>query len=272
MKPTIYTKQGAADGPTIAIFAGVHGNERAGILTLDYLRKYLHVERGVVHLVYANPPAIAAGVRYEHQNLNRIMLRDKERATYEDELASHLMNLLDGCDALLDLHAYPEERGPGELFAICEADAYPIANMLGVRFVVSELYKHQQGSTEQYMLRQNKVGICVELGNNNTPERFVGDGIAISKTFLAHFGCIQKQENKINVDQSKLRAVLFYKKQHPVFTFAKNFRTFDQLEAGELIGHDGDREVRAEKACYIMFPQKNNSLDNEAFMLAEAYE
>jgi predicted deacylase len=54
---------GSEPGPVLAIFAGVHGNETVGVLTLQELIPKLKLTRGTLYLAYANPPAIEQNVR-----------------------------------------------------------------------------------------------------------------------------------------------------------------------------------------------------------------
>ena len=44
-------------GKKVAIFGGIHGNEKAGIKTIDYLKENLELKNGTVFLVYGNPEA-----------------------------------------------------------------------------------------------------------------------------------------------------------------------------------------------------------------------
>ena len=75
MTKDIITITGAEPGPTVAIFAGVHGNERAGVYALEALIPRLTITRGTLYLVFANPAAIEANVRMVNKNLNRCFLR-----------------------------------------------------------------------------------------------------------------------------------------------------------------------------------------------------
>ena len=146
----VIKRTGTRPGTTVAIFCGVHGNERAGILTMDRLVNELEVAAGTVYLVYANPPAIEKNERLVNANLNRLFLRKgSPSGTYEHRRAAELMDLLDGCDALLDLHSYPAPLAPAEAvpFAICEPPCFPIAARFDVPVVVSGFTAAESGSS-----------------------------------------------------------------------------------------------------------------------------
>lgn len=271
MKKNIITITGDLPGPTVAIFGGVHGDEQAGILTVDYLIKNLQLKKGVVHLVYANPRAIEKNVRFTEKNLNRCFVSDSCAGdAYEEKRAVELMKILDSCDALLDLHAYNERYGESIPFAICEEDGFEIVKKFGVSHVLTSIDQYEKGGSDGYMYNNGKIGICVELGAIEQPEKFVPLGIETAYIFLAHFGMVQEQHNTSiqTYDQKVLTVSSIYKKSSDSFTFAKNFKTFDFIAQSELICTDGTREVRAQQDEYILFPQSTFPVGTEAYLTA----
>ncbi|MEY4744998.1 MAG: hypothetical protein RL272_943 [Candidatus Parcubacteria bacterium] len=266
----VITKSGPAAGPTVAIFGGVHGNERAGILTVGRLAATLAPIAGTVHLVYANPPAISKNVRQVDANLNRLFARKGEAPSlYEHRRAAELMGLLDGCDALLDLHSYPSPMSPETAipFAICEAEHRPIAALFDVPMVVSGFTAAEEGGSDGYMHLRGKTGICVELGANELPEPAVDLGMDTALKFLAHFGCIGPAPVSPK-PQRHLTLTTFYKKSAADFKFARPFRTFDRLAAGDPIAADAGLSLVADKDAYIIFPNDTRPVGVEAFLLA----
>jgi CheY-like chemotaxis protein len=117
----IVTITGSQPGPVVAIFAGVHGNERAGVYALQRLIPDLKITKGTVHFAFANPPAIEANVRMVTKNLNRCFYAGNDGTDAEDIRARELMQVLDGCDALLDLHMFYDKKN--KPFVICEDNA-----------------------------------------------------------------------------------------------------------------------------------------------------
>jgi predicted deacylase len=267
----VITKTGPRPGATVAIFCGVHGNERAGILTVNRLTKELEVIAGTVYLVYANPPAIAKNVRLVNANLNRLFLREKSvGGSYEHGRAQELMDLLDTCDALLDLHSYPAPHAPGQAipFAICEPPSHGIAASFAVTTVVNGFTAAEEGGSDGYMYQNGKPGICVELGANELPGRSVGLGIDTAMQFLSYFGCIERAPSPPRV-QRHLTLTTFYKKTHQDFCFLKKFRNLDAVGADEPIAEVNGLVLRAKRDCAIIFPNADRPVGIEAFMLAE---
>ncbi len=263
--------QGKKSGPTVAIFAGVHGNERAGIMTLDYLINNLVVTRGIVYLVYANPRAIKQGVRYTEKNLNRCFLSTSSQGeTYEEKRAVELMELLDTCDALLDLHSYNEPYGESTPFAICEKDCIEIVSNFDVPIVLTGIDQYEKGGSDGYMFNQGKIGICVELGAIEDPEKFVPLGIKTAYQFLNHFRLINELiADEDGSEQKILQVSGIYKKQNPDLRFTRELKTFDPLVKGEIICTDGDSVVRAREDSYVLFPRDDLPVGVEAFLTAK---
>jgi len=269
----VITKTSPKPGTTVAVFCGVHGNERAGILTVDRLAKELEVIAGTVHLVYANPPAIEKNVRLVNADLNRLFLRrDAPSASYEYGRAADLMDLLDECDALLDLHSYPAPVAPAEAvpFAICEPISYPLAALFDVPIVVSGFTDAEGGGSDGYMFLNGKPGICVELGANERPDLFVNLGLDTAKRFLAHFGCVATRHPPLATrHQQHLALKTFYKKTHEDFRLIREFKNLERLQANEPIAVVNGLVLKAESDSHIIFPYANRPVGIEAFLLAK---
>ena len=279
----VVVKTGPLPGKTVAIFCGVHGNERAGIMAVDRLLDELVLISGTVYFVYANPPAIEQNVRLVDVNLNRLFVRTEGASSlYEHQRAAELMDLLDECDALLDLHSY---RAPLLLeratpFAICEAPSMNVARLFDVPFVINGFSDTQDGGSDGYMYRNGKIGICVELGALECPEAFVELGMETVRRFLAAFGCIEGSSEGSAVAsfeptdsavrlQTQLHLTKMHKKTLEPFTFAQDFRSFDRINAGELIATEGASSIFAVEDAYILFPNANDPIGIEAFLLAQ---
>lgn len=270
MKKTIIKKQGKKPGKTLAIFCGVHGNERAGIKTVDYLQDNLEVERGTVYLVYANPKAIEQGVRETEKNLNRCFLESaKEGVTYEEKRACELMDLLDTCDALLDLHAYNETNGEPVPFVLTETNALDLVSKLDISTIVTGIDEVEKGGSDGYMSNQGKIGICCELGSINNPEKYLSLGIKTAHHFLQYFGAIDEKYKFANRKQKTLKASGIYYQKNEGFCFTKKFKTFDRVEAGTHICTDGKEKVIASEDMYILFPGGHSQVGTEAYVEAK---
>ncbi len=264
---SIIVKKGELPGKTVAVFAGIHGNEKAGILVVKKLVKDLQIVRGTVYFVFGNPKAILQNVRYTESNLNRDFIKLDSSKTYEQKRALSLMKILDSCDALLDLHAYSTRETKAIPFAICEPRCHKIINKLNIPYSVSNISRFQAGSTNGYMENQNKIGIVIELGSISRPLDFVDLGIEYALTFLEHFKVINKSAKLNHVNTQYLKVTSMYKKNSKNFKFTKQYNTFDKISKNEVIATDSSLLVSALKPGRIMFPNSNSPVGTDSFWL-----
>ncbi|TVP42915.1 MAG: hypothetical protein EA350_14610 [Gemmatimonadales bacterium] len=186
--PRVLGRHGAGQkaGPLLLIVAGMHGNEPGGILAVervfDSLGSMQAPIRGEVVALSGNRPALAAGVRYVTEDLNRLWtagrvarLRAVETppAGGEDREQWELLRALDELlqdrpdVVLLDLHS---TSGPGAPFS-CISDtlraralalAMPLPLILGIEEAIS-------GTLLDYMEREGKAMLLVEGGQHDHP-------------------------------------------------------------------------------------------------------
>lgn len=172
---------------------------------------------------------------------------------------------MDKSEALLDLHAssIPDSTP----FIICEENAKEIVKYLPVSFEVSGFDKLEPGGTDHYMNKSGKVGICVECGT-------IGDSktAKLAKqsvfSFLKARGHLEKKNNS----EEKNTYIRMYKKYYTKtdnFKLEKEFKNFESLKKGQLIGQDGDEKIRADKDCIILFAHSRNEKGKSAFLLGK---
>lgn len=275
---TILTFYGQKPGKTIAIFAGVHGNEIGGILALRQLITELESEAfqlkaGKLHLVFANLQAIARGTRFVDMNMNRAFYTTPDDPLeamdlpYERDRALVLQEFLDDSDALLDLHSTDHESSP---FIICETHSFEVAKKLPFRIVSTGWDAVHAGSTDAYMNMQGKVGVCVECGKHDDDDakRQARQSIEI---FLTHFGLIERDNLPAPVDQRRIHAREIYKAKE-IFRLTPectDLPEFARLKAGTIIGHDGEEPVIVEQDSILIFPKDGAANGAEAFVLGD---
>lgn len=260
---------GVQSGPTSMILVGVHGDEKCGIEALEKILPTLQIERGRVLVAYGNPRAIEQNVRFTEANLNRMFkpddqLSESDRKSYEYERAQYLKKYLDQTEALLDVHA---SFTPGSRrFVIGEENAKGIIQFLPFDLVITGITDVQPGGTDDCMDKQGKPGICVECG-------FLGDPASTEiaeQAILAFLLARGHISGDISITpQSYIHAYLQYFTQTSNFVLTKQFSDFEEIEANQLIGVDGDKEVRASKDSVILFARNREQVGDEAFVLAE---
>ncbi|ELZ40225.1 succinylglutamate desuccinylase/aspartoacylase domain-containing protein [Halorubrum tebenquichense] len=128
--------RGSAGSARVAIVGGIHGDEPAGVRIVRRLADEIGpVEggdertagdgttdgeaesEGLVRLIIANEPAVAAETRYTDADLNRAFPGDADSDEYERALAARLAAELEGFDAVLALHTSHSAPPPFAIFS-----------------------------------------------------------------------------------------------------------------------------------------------------------
>ena len=277
--PTIITFNGQDPGQTVSIFAGTHGDEIGGVIALRKLIKdieegVLVIQRGQLHVAFANPAAIVLGKRFVELNLNRAFfphligteVPEHLRSSYERRRALELQILLDESDALLDLHSTTSEGTP---FIICEPHSFDIARQFPFRFISSGWDTMHPGSSDGYMNQYHKIGICVECGQHFDQLTSVKARASI-EIFLKAMGLID--ETIYGPSQSSRRHIRIRAK----YVVKRLFRLentdwpdFPNIEPGTILGYDGGEAVIVNEPSILFFPKDEVKAGEEAFLLGE---
>lgn len=252
-------------GPVLAIFAGAHGNELAGVFALQELIPTLKPTRGKLLLAFANPPAIEADVRMLNKNLNRCYTKNNNGTDPEDVRARELMAVLDKSDALLDLHMFYDDSGIP--FAICEEDALDIAKIFDVEIISTNWTEVEPGASDWYMFQQGKPGICVECGPISKAKEYKDFAIKTVYQFLKYFNMTDEEAELSTAPKRIVKADHAVHKTSENFVLARGFHNFDQLREGQLIATDSTTEFRAKGGECILFPHYKARVGEEAYIV-----
>lgn len=263
MPDGVIVKKGSAPGKTLAIFGGVHGNERVGVEVVARLAETLVVERGTVYLVVANPPAVSAGKRLLAKNLNRLFVAGHTGDTYEDMRAQELMRILDACDSLLDIHSMDSDEG--EPFVILK-DEFDLVSKLDFGIVSFGWDDFEAGGNDSYMHAHGKPSLTVECGPRTETEKYLPLALKTANQFLCFYGAVDNVPYDARTQTYVQITAAAHKKSND-FAFTKEFKTFELLPDGEIFAHDGPTEYRAGKGERILFPRPNKEIGGEVFLL-----
>lgn len=194
---SIIVKKSKLPGKTIAIMGGVHGNEPAGVKVLKILEK-IKLTSGTLYLIHGNPKAIKKGERFTEENLNRVF-HNKTGKKYEHVRGREIRQVLKKCDALLDIHGYRKTWGITKPLIICEEGSIETAKKLGIKTISYNWKKFHKGSSDHYMDKIGKIGICIECGPNDDKESYK-IGLDVAERFLSLFGIIDKKIKPKNIE------------------------------------------------------------------------
>ena len=285
-------------GPALVVLGAVHGNEQSGATAIartihDFQTGRRVLLRGRVTLVpIANPLAFAQNTREGERNLNRRFLPREQPQDYEDRITRQLAPLLAAHDALLDLHSFHtpgvpfamvgprNNSGPREPFARA-AEEMALARALGAPQVVEgwlEVYDRASQArgeppddegigTNEYMRSQGGYAVTLESGQHEDPQAVEVAYQAIHGA-LRHLGLADvPAPAPFTGLATGLKDVVL--RESPDDRLARDWRSFDPINAGELIGVRADgTHVLAPYAGCVLFPFPEAEVGGEWFYLA----
>jgi uncharacterized protein len=289
----------------------VCGSQAIRRVLSEFASGQLRIKRGQVSFVpVTNALAYAKGKREGDRNLNRDFRPAVVPLDNEDRIANVLAPLLASHDVLLDLHSFNSQGEPFiflgpennqeelEPFAQ-QAQEEAFAAALGPRRVVhgwmpafalgvsrraNDKVSYGVGTTE-YMRSQGGIAVTVECGNHADPHAPEVAYQAIHRA-LRNFDLIEvcdvhgavlslssaAQKSAAPTEVLELYEVI--DRSHVDDQFVKPWRSFDAVEAGEVIAYRAAREGQAAQAVSapyagrVVFPNANAVVGKEWFYLA----
>ncbi|MDP1955495.1 MAG: succinylglutamate desuccinylase/aspartoacylase family protein [Polaromonas sp.] len=268
----------------------------------------LGIERGSVTFVpIADPLAYRLKQRTGERNLNRNMAPSAIPQDFEDRIANVLCPLLDAHDVLLDLHSFhtggapfvmigPQNNsGTLEPFGHAEAEMQLALCTGAPRIVEGWLDTYARGvsrraaapaaagtaraqtlvtnpnygvGTTEYMRSRGGYGVTLECGQHDDPQGVQVARHAILQT-LALLNMGSRPLETSTAEREILRLVDVTDREHAGDSFAREWRSFDAVRAGDLIGtrHSG-AEVKPPHDGFVVFPNPRAEPGQEWFYMA----
>jgi predicted deacylase len=175
----VFVARGAGPGPTLCITAGIHGDELNGVEVAR--RAFSRLDAGTLRGTLIALPAINAegvrtGNRYlsDRRDLNRAF-PGRERGSVASLIAHAVFEVVERCDALVDLHTASNRRTnlPQIRADISNPDIRALAAHFGLGIVVAS--KGPSGSLRREAAKAGIPAIIYEAGE---PYRFQEDEVA----------------------------------------------------------------------------------------------
>ena len=252
------------DGHVLAIFCGVHGNEKTGILAVQKLLDNLILTKGILYIVFANPLAIKNNIRFVEQNLNRCFIKSQTGSSYEEKRAQFLMNVLDNCDALLDLHDSNTDNSIS--FAITDSGLDVVKHM-NLEYVVTGFDKLEPGASDGYMHKLGKIGICLECGSIKHSTKNLDFAYDSILQYLQYFDAIDTIVPRHHINQKHLHVEQCQLVTSNSFKLLHDFSDFETLPKGYVIAQDEFKTYITTKEQVILFGSSNKPVGSEAYFL-----
>ncbi len=269
----------------------------------------LLIERGTVTFVpITNPMAYQLKQRSGDRNLNRNMGTTAIPQDFEDRIANVLCPLLESHDVLLDLHSFhtggapfvmvgPQDNsGPLEPFNHAAEEMQLALHTGPHRIVEGWLETYARGAerranapapagtarmqalvtdpnygvgTTEFMRSRGGYGVTLECGQHDDPQAVHVARDAILQT-LALLKISSLPLAPMPAQREILRLIDVIDRDHEGDTFGREWRSFDPVNAGEIIGlrHDGT-EAKAPDNGFVVFPNPRGEVGQEWFYFAQ---
>ena len=304
----VHQYRSLASGPRLLVLGAVHGNETCGAVAIrkvaaEFASGARHLARGVLTLVpVANPVAFRRGTREGDRNLNRDFRPSVCPENAEDRIANHLAPLLAAHDALVDLHSFatqgagpfvffgpPDNDGDLEPFRRAAEEA-ALARAVGPqRLVYGWLPAYAKGvarrpggsvaygiGTTEYMRSRGGYAVTVECGQHADPAAPTVARTAIDNAIaLLRLTDAKAPPPAVSTGHELIEMYDVFDRQSPDDRFARDWRSFDRVAAGEPIayraggaGGAGGAAIAAPEDGYVVFPSPNAVPGREWFYFA----
>lgn len=270
------TFDSGAAGPHVMINALVHGNEVCGVVALEHLfEAEIRPRRGKLTLGFSNVEAYRSfdpddpmASRFVDEDMNRVWdveTLEGDRTSCEIDRARQIRPLIDTVDLLFDVHSMQHKTAP-----LIVAGPLEKSVALSKRLRTPEIIVTDTGHTAGRRLRDyggfgdpasGKTAVLIECGQH---WEAAAAPVAIDSVY--RWLLIQDMIDADTAEPNLLPlppVQKVVKVEIPVtvetdrFEFARPFTGLESLGKGELIGMDGDTEIRApHDGCVLIMPSR----------------
>lgn len=282
----------AEKGPTMVFFAGIHGNETAGVFALHKVfghLKNLNV-KGSVYGIAGNLNALNKGQRFLFEDLNRLWTESNiERLHLTDRLNSDEKELLEIYKILkdvlnngsppfyfIDLHTTSSQTLPfvtinDALINRKFSQHFPVPIVLGIE-------EYLNGPLLSYLNTKGYVSVGFESGQHDTKSA-ISNGEAFIYLSLVYSGLITREQlpeygqyyNMLKQSARDLRNVfeiiyLYKLVNGEDFRMKPDFKSFQMIKKGTLLAQRDGKDVFSPRDAKLFMPLYQNR-GREGFFL-----
>jgi predicted deacylase len=199
----VFVARGASPGPTLCITAGIHGDELNGVEVAR--RAFARLDaaslRGtLIALPAINAEGVRTGNRYlaDRRDLNRAF-PGRERGSVASLIAHAVFEVVERCDALVDLHTASNNRTnlPQIRADLSNPEIRALAVHFGVGIVVAG-----NGPSGSLRREASEAGVPAIIYEAGEPYRFqeheVSRGVDGVENVMAYLGMIDREVSAIS--------------------------------------------------------------------------
>lgn len=291
---------GVETGPTIIFIAGLHGNEKSGVLALQESMKSIQAKieagkfkpGGKVYAIAGNLKALQENKRYIDEDLNRSWTLNrvdqiqKKQGDFNSSEANEMAALLNGFEEILkkssgpyyfiDLHSTSARTVPhivinDRLENRKLSFRYPLPVILGIDSFV-------EGTLLSFVNEMGHRAIGFEGGRHDQPHT-IQSMQAFFWLTLVNTGFMKKSQvddfnthfNRLLVSAQGHRQVYeifhrFHVDREDEFSMVPGYTNFQHVVKGQYLADDGKRTILAREHGYVFLP-RYEELGNSGFYL-----
>lgn len=274
--------KGNRKSPTVIIFAGIHGNEIAGVKASRAILKSIKANnipfKGNLYIILGNINALKKGVRFEHIDLNRIWKQENISKLYKDvatqnaeekeqtEIYYCIKNILknnSGPFYFLDLHTTSSSTIP--FITISDSlnnrkfsSNFPVPIVLGIE-------EYLDGPLLTYINEFGHVALGFEAGEHHDKESikkskaFIWTALVCSKCILKK-NLPEYKKYKNMLSEAYYKDVYFeivYKytlSENENFKMHKGFHNFEVIAKNQGLAQSNGKDIKANIDGLIFMP------------------
>lgn len=272
--------QSATKGPTIVFFAGIHGNEKAGVTALKTVFNEFTEEdiKGTVYGILGNLKALEKNQRYLDEDLNRIWTREqlqtimqKVNLNTEEKEQKELFTLLNeiiqknsGPFYFIDFHTTSSKTLP--FITINDAiinrkfsNMFPVPIVLGIE-------EYLNGPLLSYINELGYVSLGFESGQHEDEVAIANcisfihltmvfsNALDIEKVigFPIHYNQLKSQSK--NLDQIFEIIYLHRIQEDEDFKMKQGFKSFQDIKKKTILATSNNKPIYSKKSAKIFMP------------------
>ena len=272
---------GTDNSPTVVVFAGIHGNEKAGVhaaqLIIDKIKRDNIRFNGNLHIILGNINALNKGIRFEDEDLNRVW-RNGDMHNLRNETTQKSLESREQKDIFLAIQEILKEPGPFYFLDMhtTSASSVPfitISDSLNNRKfssnfpipVVLGIEEYLDGPLLTFINEYGHIALGFEGGAHHDESSIISCEAFIWKA-LVHSKCIEASNipgylHYENVLRSLYCEYQFFeiKYRYQVdekeqFEMLKGFQNFERISKNQTLAHSDGVEVYAPEGGRIFMP------------------
>ncbi|SDR73618.1 Succinylglutamate desuccinylase / Aspartoacylase family protein [Formosa sp. Hel1_31_208] len=272
--------EGKKNGPTIVFFAGIHGNETAGVFALEAVLKNFNSENtnGNIYAISGNLEALKINQRFLDKDLNRIWTKEqlqdlqyKNEFNSEEQEQKELYGLLEtiiktnsGPFYFIDFHTTSSKTLP--FITINDAlinrkfsKLFPVPIVLGIEEFLN-------GPLLSYINELGYVSLGFESGQHDEQEA-VENCISFIYLVLVYAKLIEKEKlpafdqyySELQTNAKHLSDIfevvyLHRIRRNEVFKMMNGFQSFERVQKGTSIAFSNNEVIKSTYNARLFMP------------------